>query len=255
MQYRRKEFRVAAWIISNDMGKNLVIAALIAILLLNFTPKDAKSINKPAKKIAYLTFDDGPSVNTDKILDVLEKYKIHATFFVNGRPALISTYKRIVEEGNAIGNHTYSHDYKTVYSSEEGFIVDVDKLSKFLEDAGIYTTMVRFPGGSNNHVSIKFGGKDIMKQLVKDVLKDKFWYCDWNVDSGDSDVPVQDTKIIVDNVLKQSKKKNRVVILMHDAPIKTTTPLALPSIINGLKKEGFDFGVLAPDVKPIRFRQ
>lgn len=227
---------------------------MIIALLISCSAAYAKTVNKPSAKIAYLTFDDGPSVNTDKILDILDQYKIHATFFVNGRPEMLNTYKRIIADGDAIGNHTYSHNYKVVYSSEKGFLNDVDKLNKFLSSAGIETTMVRFPGGSINHVSIKYGGKEIMGKLVMDVLKDNLWYCDWNVDSEDSDVTVQATDVIVDNVLKQSKNKNRIVVLMHDAPVKTTTPLALPSIIKGLQKQGFSFDVLSPDVKPVRFK-
>ena len=57
-------------------------------------------------KIAYLTFDDGPSNNTLQILKILKKYDIKATFFVNGHPNLKSLYKKISDDGNVLANHT-----------------------------------------------------------------------------------------------------------------------------------------------------
>ena len=70
-----------------------------------------------SKKVVYLTFDDGPSKNTPKILDILKENDVHATFFVicpyiEAHNALI---KRAYDEGNAIGNHTHNHEFKYIY--------------------------------------------------------------------------------------------------------------------------------------------
>ena len=75
------------------------------------------------KKVVYLTFDDGPTPqNTEKILAILKKNNIKGTFFVIGHNS--DMYKRIVEEGHTIALHTYSHNYKEVYASEEAFFKD-----------------------------------------------------------------------------------------------------------------------------------
>lgn len=71
----------------------------------------------------YLTFDDGPSDNTNAILDVLDDYNVKATFFVTGKEdeASKAAYKRIVDEGHTIAMHSYSHKYSDIYASKEAF--------------------------------------------------------------------------------------------------------------------------------------
>lgn len=200
------------------------------------------------EKIAYLTFDDGPSANTVQILDILKKYNIKATFFVNGRPSMKNIYKRIVEEGHSIGNHTYSHNYKTIYSSVDGFIEDMNKLNDLLkETVGVTPTIIRFPGGSNNTVSKKYGGDDIMKKIARQVIDMGYQYFDWNVSSTDADKITQDKDVIVKAVLEGVKNKTKAVILMHDSAPKTTTVEALPEIIEELIKQGFRFESLKKD--------
>jgi peptidoglycan/xylan/chitin deacetylase (PgdA/CDA1 family) len=200
------------------------------------------------EKIAYLTFDDGPSVNTVKILDILKQYNIKATFFVNGNASMKNLYKRIVNEGHSIGNHTYSHNYKSIYSSVDEYIADMNKLNNLLkETTGVTPTIVRFPGGSNNTVSIKYGGEDIMKEIVKKVVNMGYQYFDWNVSSTDAEKVKQDKDIIVKSALDGAKNKNKIVVLMHDVAAKTTTVEALPEIIEGLIKQGFKFESLDKD--------
>ena len=62
----------------------------------------------PDGKYAYLTFDDGPSANTEAILDVLDQYGVKATFFVNGHTGstMEARYNAIVDRGHALGKHT-----------------------------------------------------------------------------------------------------------------------------------------------------
>lgn len=196
------------------------------------------------EKIAYLTFDDGPSKNTSKILDTLKKYNIKATFFVNGRTDSQSKqlYKRIVDEGHSIGSHIYSHDYSEIYRSKTAFMNSFNKLQNYIKNlTGVKMDILRFPGGSNNTVSYKYGGKGLMKELTKEMRRQGYVYFDWNVDSTDASVALQSKSNIVSSVLNGSKGKKQVVILMHDAAGKTTTPQALPEIIEGLKKQGFQF--------------
>lgn len=198
------------------------------------------------KKIAYLTFDDGPSPNTVKILDILKQNNIKATFFVNGgRDA--NLYKRIATEGHSIGNHTYSHDYATIYSNEEGFFKDVDKLNDELQkEIGFKPDIIRFPGGSNNQVSWKYGGKDLMQKLVNDANEKGYEYFDWNVSSGDATGNVVDVNTLISNVKKESTPE-KIIILFHDSKPKVTSVQALQPVIDYLKEKGYSFDKLDKD--------
>lgn len=206
-------------------------------------------------KIAYLTFDDGPSNNTLKILEILKSHDIKATFFVNGHENLRDYYKKIHENGHVIANHTYSHDYKTIYKSTENFQNDVKKLDNFITEAtgSEPSHIIRFPGGSNNTVCYAYGGRDFMKKLIPETQKAGYIFFDWNVDSSDASTRRQSKEKIVNSVLTQSKNKNQAVILMHDLDPKTTTVEALPEIIEGLKSQGFSFDSLSKDSPKCEF--
>lgn len=208
-------------------------------------------------KIAYLTFDDGPSKNTLDILATLKKYDVKATFFVNGHPSMKSLYTKIANDGHALANHTYSHDYKYVYASPENFKADIKKLDKFLTEVTGQepTHIIRYPGGSNNTVSRKYGGRNIMKEVIKTMDKEGYTYFDWNVDSTDASTYCQVESKIVDSVLRESDsaKDGKAVILMHDLGPKVTTVQALPEIIEGLKQRGFIFDVLSNNVPKVQF--
>lgn len=202
----------------------------------------SKKEREANQKIAYLTFDDGPSNNTIKILDILKEKNVPATFFVVGNQERKDVYKRIVDEGHTLGNHTYGHDYKGIYKSPETFFADVDKLNDLLEEAtGERSNILRFPGGSNNTVSRRAGGADIMNIMTEAVTENGYRYFDWNVDSMDASKAVQSKDVIVRSVLNGAQYTKKAVILMHDAPAKTTTVDALPEIIDGLTKKGFIF--------------
>lgn len=193
-------------------------------------------------KIAYLTFDDGPSKNTIKILDILKKYDVKATFFVNGNPKSKDIYKRIVDEGHTIANHTYTHNYKYIYSSVDNFMKDFERLNDFLEETvGIRPKILRLPGGSNNTVSHRYGGKDIMDKIIDELDKKNYIYFDWNVDSYDATALTQDKEVIINSVLKGAKNKKHAMILFHDSALKTTTAESLEEIILGLANQGFTF--------------
>lgn len=214
----------------------------IAALKSEVAKKDESS------KIAYLTFDDGPSNNTLEILRILKQYNVKATFFVNGKPELKHLYKAIADDGHALANHTYSHDYNTIYSSEKVFHDDVKKLDTFLQEitGQAPSYVLRYPGGSNNTISYNYGGKGIMKKVLKE-MSSEYQFFDWNVDSTDASTFKQSKDKIVSNVLKESTGLKKAVILMHDLNPKTTTPEALPEIIEGLKTQGFEFNKLEKD--------
>ncbi|MBO4883511.1 MAG: polysaccharide deacetylase [Lachnospiraceae bacterium] len=181
----------------------------------------------------YLTFDDGPSASTDEILDILDEYGVKATFFVIGRESEEDNrlYNRIVSEGHTLGMHSYSHKYSKLYSSEEAFSEDLDRLTELLEDVtGVTPKFYRFPGGSSNTVS----SLDIHRFI--DILDARgISYFDWNVSVGDATgIPIS-ADAIVNNALSGIEERDTTVILMHDGQYKRATVEALPRIIEALQ--------------------
>lgn len=212
-------------------------------------------IGNDTNKYAYLTFDDGPSTNTVKILDFLKANNIKATFFVLGKNNQDEIYKRIVEEGHTLAIHSDTHEYSTIYQSVDNFMKDVTDLSNKLENiTGVKPTIMRFPGGSNNTISNRYGGGNIMDQIIPAVTEAGLTYFDWNVDSLDASANKQDKNVIVNSVLNGAKGKHEAVILMHDAPAKTTTVEALPEIVEGLRKQGFSFRAITDETEQVKFK-
>ncbi|MBP5304490.1 MAG: polysaccharide deacetylase [Lachnospiraceae bacterium] len=185
----------------------------------------------------YLTFDDGPSENTDRILDILAEYDVKATFFTVGQTdaANESHYKRIVREGHTLAMHSYSHKYSKIYESEAAFKKDYRKISKLLRKyIGNKPLYYRFPGGSSNSVS-----SVSMKELAAFLDSEGVTYFDWNVASGDADKEPLTAEEIYKNVIDGVKGKDSAVVLMHDLATKGSTVEALPRIIKKLKAEGY----------------
>jgi len=210
------------------------------------------------KKTVYLTFDDGPSINTTKILDILKEYDIKATFFVIGRSDDYSKnlYKRIIDEGHSIGNHTYSHKYQTIYATEENFIEDFKKLEDYIYSlVGVKMDIMRFPGGSNTTMPRKYSDDKFMRRITTKILYDGYQYFDWNVDSKDAKVVKQDKDVIISSVLDGAKNNNPAIVLFHDTIAKTTTVEALPIIIEELLKENYIFETLNKDSFYVQFKR
>lgn len=209
-----------------------------------------------AIRVAYLTFDDGPSGLTPQILDILRRENIRATFFVSG--AGLEKHgelvRRLAAEGHGLGNHTYSHDYVRLYRNEDAFMEDVRKLDRaLLELTGMTTELIRFPGGSNTRLGKVKGGAWMMPRLVKRVQQEGFQYFDWNVSSTDAAQAVQPKEEIVGAVLSAAAKKESIIVLMHDAGGKITTAEALPEVIRGLREMGFRFDVLHKEGFAVHF--
>lgn len=199
------------------------------------------------EKIVYLTIDDGPSENTLPILEILRKEEVKATFFVIG--SQVEKYPDILRmthaEGHAIGNHTYSHNYSEIYQSPEAFVANLKKSEELLYKLiGIRPKVIRTPGGTHGNFSVSF---------YNAVDKEDYLVYDWNVSTEDATAPLVPTENLIQNVKRQVPGKDRIIMLMHDAPGKWTTVEALPHIIQYLKEEGYEFGVLTPEVAPILF--
>lgn len=190
------------------------------------------------EKQVYLTFDDGPSEQTDEILDILKEHNVKATFFVIGKTDAESKriYKRIVEEGHTLGMHSYTHDYQKIYASQEAFEQDVTKLSDLLYDTtGIRPKYYRFPGGSSNTVS-----RVPVKNLIQYLNEEGISYYDWNALNGDAVTKEISCAQLNRNILKDVRRYNVSIVLMHDLVQRHNTVKALPSLIKQLKKEGYE---------------
>lgn len=177
----------------------------------------------------YLTFDDGPSDNTDEILDILASYNVKATFFVVAKndEDSVRLYNRIVDEGHTLAMHSYTHVYSQIYADIESYKEDVLSLQEFLDNVtGIKPTIYRFPGGSSNTVM----NIDIM-DCIQFLSDENITYFDWNVSSGDATGNGYPATTIADNVINGVVKHDNAVVLLHDASTKDATVAALPIII------------------------
>lgn len=205
-----------------------------------YVVKKIGSNKQSNEKVVYLTFDDGPSANTQKIMDILAKYDAKATFFVTGRN---QDYNYLIKDayqaGHTIALHTYSHEYSTVYASVDAYFDDLNKVGQMVKkEIGFVPHYVRFPGGSSNTISRRYC-QGIMSTLTKKVIEKGYQYYDWNGDSTDaSGNHVAVAKLIRNGTLCHD---NNVMILCHDTQAKDTTVQALPSIIEHYKNLGYVF--------------
>lgn len=207
---------------------------------------EEKPIARPAPvipngKTIYLTFDDGPSAHTGRLLDILKQYDVKATFFVMGNARIYPDYvRRIVDEGHSIGIHSVTHDYNQIYASEEAFFSDLTGMQSIIEElTGVKTYLMRFPGGSSNKVSSFNPG--IMTRLTRKVEEAGFTYFDWNVSSGDAGA-TKSTKTVYNNVTTGITGKKVSVVLQHDS--KDYSIDAVESIIKWGLANGYTFRTL-----------
>lgn len=198
-------------------------------------------------KRAYLTFDDGPSKNiTNKVLDILKKHNIKATFFEVGR--LIDenpdVAKRVYDEGHLIANHSYSHNYDALYSTAESFSEEIKKAEQTIEKvtgAPVDFKLIRFPGGSYNA-----GDHAAEKQVYKKTLANMgYYYCDWNTLNGDAEGKEKNSVELTEYFKKYAasfiEQDKNVIVLMHDSDTKQATVDSLEGIITYLVEQGYTF--------------
>ncbi len=195
------------------------------------------------KKIAYLTFDDGPSQNTEKILEVLEEEDVVATFFLIGNqitPEREKIVKKAIKQGNAVGVHTYSHKKEDLYKDVNAFFVDFDKAAEKIEEVtGEYPILHRFPWGSNNGYVSPF-----VDELHQGLQRRGIRSYDWNVSGEDSLGDSVTQKTIYNNVKQDLTRFRQPIILLHDAPATEETAKVIRKIIVYIKECGYEFATL-----------
>lgn len=197
----------------------------------------------PEKKTIYLTFDDGPGPETERLLDILDSYGVKATFFVTDS-GYDDMMKEIVDRGHSIGIHTVSHNYDEIYSGPEAYFADLFAMQNVIyENTGVKTTLMRFPGGSSNTVSRKIC-KGLMTILTQAVQDAGFQYFDWNVDSNDAG-GAREAQTVFDNVTEGVMRSDVSVVLQHD--IHGFSVDAVEDIIVWGLNNGYTFEPLVPN--------
>lgn len=199
---------------------------------------------EPVPGAVYLTFDDGPSEHTSRLLDVLKRYNVKVTFFVTGRGE-DEMIKREFEEGHSVGLHSYSHVYSYIYQNTTAYFDDLYEIQNRVKDiTGTAPTLIRFPGGSSNTVSRRYDrGTRIMSRLVNEVEEKGFKYFDWNVSSGDAGGATT-TEEVIDNVVSKFREGD-LIILQHDTAGFSVD--AVETIVRYGKKNGYQFKALTSD--------
>ena len=201
-------------------------------------------------RLVCLTFDDGPSPNTQPLLDILTQEKVPATFFVCAQEInrdYLPLVRSIVQQGHQVAMHSASHQYAKIYQSPEAFWQDIKDLRQALEPYLSLgdLTWLRFPGGSTNTVSHKYGGSGIMK-ILKAQTEEKGWHwIDWNVCGEDATAAHPDADRILRNIQEDAKDLSTCVVLLHDTKATGQTVQALPQIIQWFQEEGYTFCTVA----------
>ena len=217
------------------------------------TKEEAQSSDE---KVAYLTFDDGPSSVTTRLLDVLDDLDVKATFFVafggSDTPEKRNILKKESDAGHVVGVHTWTHDYYTIYANEQNFLDDFNKMKEVItESTGKTPNVSRFPGGASNTVSITAsGGEVIMPRLAELVHDMGFQFFDWNAGGYDAETPYPSSDELAGRVVSDAEGRDTVVILLHDTHDFTVD--AIPDIVQELRSEGFTFKTLTPDSPAIQ---
>ncbi|MDR0738717.1 MAG: polysaccharide deacetylase family protein [Oscillospiraceae bacterium] len=203
----------------------------------NFSPIDDK-------KVVFLTFDDGPSSYTDKVLSVLDEYDVKATFFVTGTNIenMPGRAKKIYEKGHALANHTYSHDYDKLYPyatlNLDNFVEELERtldiIRKDLENNNFTTKVVRCPGGY-----MSWSGMEKLKHYAKEK---EIALIDWNALNGDSEGRTKTQEQLLECMEESSENKDMIVFLMHDTKAKTVS--SLHKIIEFFKNKSYSFRIL-----------
>ena len=199
------------------------------------------------EKVIYLTFDDGPSVTTNKILDILKEKNVKATFFLIGNQidGFEDTVKRMAKEGHSTGLHTYSHKYKRVYRSNDAFIKEMlDCRTRINKVTETNPNIVRFPGGSRKRLNNEFLDK---------LHKNNFKIYDWNVQVSDGINPKTSSYKLFKEATNCKDIVPPIILLMHCDYMHKTTCQALPSIIEYYKQQGYVFKAITEDTPELYF--
>ena len=202
------------------------------------------------EKWVCLTFDDGPSKTTPAVLDALNAAGVKATFFVvatDYNEKYLPLLTEAVSAGHQIALHSASHEYSDIYRSSDAYWEDIallkERIAPYVDAESI--RYLRFPGGSTNTVSRRYGGKGLMKQLKAEVEQKGWQWVDWNVCAEDAVGGHPSADTIYRNVVRETGEQTHCIVLMHDSSTTRTTAEALPDIIRWYADNGYTFLTVA----------
>ena len=204
-------------------------------------------------KKVYLTFDDGPSESTGKLLDILKRKGVKATFFmVLNDTEKADVIRRMADEGHALGIHSASHVYSEIYANLDAFEKDVETVHDLLyEITGQDVKLYRFPGGSSNRVS----DVDIY-DCIQWLTDEGYTYYDWNALNEDAEAEYTEPSILNANVLRYIHgNSGDSVVLMHDLDGHPESLQALPELIDKLLEEGYELVAIDENTEPVQHRR
>lgn len=233
------KFKKGSIFINTTLAGALIVYLCIFLMCSEVKADMINSESFNREKAIYLTFDDGPSaVVTNRVLDILQQKGVKATFFVvggriRGKEIVL---KRMANEGHSIGLHSYTHNYKRIYSSSDVFIKEMDDTQYEVKKVtGITSNIIRFPSGSKPYLN-----KDFLNKLHKK----NYRVYDWNAALSDGLAPNTTPAMLVKESTKVYGRDSRVILLMHCDDINVNTCSALPKIIDYYKQKGYVFKVI-----------
>lgn len=197
------------------MKKEIRVGMILLLILVQVTvfASQAQQVKPQVpieSKVLYLTFDDGPSEYTGKLLDVLAKYHMKATFFLldeemKRNPEMV---KRIVEEGHAVGVHGVTHEKASFYAGTLGPLKEMEKANATLAHIiGKKTNLARTPYGSSPYLT---------KKQAEALAAHDYVIWDWNIDSKDWCYRNPYKTFRATTQMIQKSEKEPKVILFHD---------------------------------------
>ena len=202
------------------------------------------------EKWVCLTFDDGPSKTTPDVLAALNTAGVHGTFFVvatDYNEKYLPLLTEAAAAGHQIALHSASHEYSDIYGSSEAYWADIallkERIAPYVDAESI--RYLRFPGGSTNTVSRRYGGRELMKQLKSEVEQKGWQWVDWNVCAEDAVGGHPSADTIYRNVVRETGQQTNCIVLMHDSATTRTTAEALPDIIQWYADNGYTFLTVA----------
>ena len=202
------------------------------------------------EKWVCLTFDDGPSRTTPAVLTALDAAGVHGTFFVVAtgyNEKYLPLLTQAAAAGHQIALHSASHEYSDIYDSSDAYWEDIallkERIAPYVDVESI--RYLRFPGGSTNTVSRRYGGKGLMKQLKSEVEQKGWQWVDWNVCAEDAVGGHPSADTIYRNVVRETGQQTNCIVLMHDSASTRTTAEALPDIIQWYADNGYTFLTVA----------
>ena len=202
------------------------------------------------EKWVCLTFDDGPSKTTPDVLAAMNTAGVHGTFFVvatDYNEKYLPLLTEAAAAGHQIALHSASHEYSDIYQSSDAYWEDIallkERIAPYVDVESI--RYLRFPGGSTNTVSRRYGGKGLMKQLKAEVEQKGLQWVDWNVCAEDAVGGHPSADTIYRNVVHETGEQTHCVVLMHDSSSTRTTAEALPDIIQWYADNGYTFLTVA----------